>query len=319
MVKYLLFGNPEIMSAKAAWGIIDSGGLIKEIWLPKKISTLNMIADRIIGIFQPKWSLHAAKKKSNSAFKFIPPFSKKNQTPPKECDRLIVSSFPYKIPKSFYEQFKQGAYNIHPSLLPAYKGAHPLFWMIYNDRCNLYGGITVHKISEDFDTGEIITQTPLPLGDKTLRKWQIALAKLSHYLIKDCIFNNFTPMEKTKFNGFQESYFPPIGPGQLKIEDPNKINNFKKKMNLLDQIYPFYLTTNKGENKKIILKQTIENTGNIRENAGIIKEEITSNTFRLKMGKGFVVFKEKTRIFELVEKISYFFSLVFDFKSEKRK
>lgn len=46
--------------------------------------------------------------------------------------------------------------NIHPSLLPAYKGVDPVFFARLNDEKEL--GVTLHKMAESFDTGEILSQ-----------------------------------------------------------------------------------------------------------------------------------------------------------------
>ena len=52
---------------------------------------------------------------------------------------------------------KYGTVNLHPSLLPDYRGPHPVFCMhFYFD---LNGGSTLHYIDEGIDTGEIIEQS----------------------------------------------------------------------------------------------------------------------------------------------------------------
>lgn len=51
---------------------------------------------------------------------------------------------------------KNGTVNLHPSLLPHYRGAHPICSMHYN--FDLNGGSTLHFIDEGIDTGEIIDQ-----------------------------------------------------------------------------------------------------------------------------------------------------------------
>jgi len=48
------------------------------------------------------------------------------------------------------------AINIHPSLLPAYKGVDPVFYALLADEKEI--GVTVHLMDETFDTGEILAQ-----------------------------------------------------------------------------------------------------------------------------------------------------------------
>lgn len=49
-----------------------------------------------------------------------------------------------------------GAINLHPSLLPAYRGGHPLFWTVYNG--DAHSGATVHFIDARTDAGDILYQ-----------------------------------------------------------------------------------------------------------------------------------------------------------------
>lgn len=55
-------------------------------------------------------------------------------------------------------------YNIHFSLLPAYKGVYPSVWPILNGE--EYAGVTLHKIDSGIDTGDIIAQKRFPLSHK---------------------------------------------------------------------------------------------------------------------------------------------------------
>ncbi len=46
--------------------------------------------------------------------------------------------------------------NIHPSILPSYKGVDPVFYALLNQEKEI--GVTLHKMSEDFDSGKILAQ-----------------------------------------------------------------------------------------------------------------------------------------------------------------
>jgi len=66
----------------------------------------------------------------------------------------VVCSFNKKIPRAMFEIPKMGMINCHPSFLPHYRGGNPYFHVINNNEP--YTGITLHKIDENFDTGDII-------------------------------------------------------------------------------------------------------------------------------------------------------------------
>lgn len=76
-------------------------------------------------------------------------------------DIALVCSFNYKLPKELYEIPVLGTLNIHPSLLPQYRGANPYFHVINNNEKET--GVTLHFMDEDFDTGDIVKQIKFSL------------------------------------------------------------------------------------------------------------------------------------------------------------
>lgn len=75
-----------------------------------------------------------------------------------EIQPIVVFVFgcPYKIPPELFPIPKYGFFNIHFSLLPAYRGPSPLFWQIKNGETN--SGITIHKITAALDAGPMLAQ-----------------------------------------------------------------------------------------------------------------------------------------------------------------
>jgi methionyl-tRNA formyltransferase len=73
-----------------------------------------------------------------------------------EADLIVVAAFPYIIPASVRDLAKQGALNVHPSLLPKHRGPDPLFWTFY---CNdAETGSTIHWIVDTMDAGDVVAQ-----------------------------------------------------------------------------------------------------------------------------------------------------------------
>ena len=81
-----------------------------------------------------------------------------------EIDAAVVCSFNYKIPKILLEAVKDGFINVHPSLLPKYRGANPYSRVIINGETET--GVTIHFMDESFDTGDIIAQKPYHIHSK---------------------------------------------------------------------------------------------------------------------------------------------------------
>ncbi len=69
---------------------------------------------------------------------------------------LVTYRCPYILPKAFYDELPMGGYNIHPSLLPKYKGLNPWEDMFRNKETE--GGVTLHRLSDNVDGGEIMWQ-----------------------------------------------------------------------------------------------------------------------------------------------------------------
>jgi Folate-dependent phosphoribosylglycinamide formyltransferase PurN len=82
---------------------------------------------------------------------------------------------------AFVRRFKGRILNIHPSLLPAYKGAHAVrdAWA---DGAKVTG-VTVHLVTEALDSGPVILQAALPVGEKDTEKiLEAGIHRLEHKL-----------------------------------------------------------------------------------------------------------------------------------------
>lgn len=77
------------------------------------------------------------------------------------CQLIIVADYGLKLPKQLIGLPKYGALNIHPSLLPAYRGSSPAQWAIL--RGEKETGVTILTISEEFDQGKIVAQKKIPV------------------------------------------------------------------------------------------------------------------------------------------------------------
>jgi len=74
---------------------------------------------------------------------------------------LCIASLSQLLSKAVLQIPRQGAINLHPSLLPKYHGPFPWFWQ-YHDFGNEWGA-TIHQIDEGQDTGPILKQQPVSI------------------------------------------------------------------------------------------------------------------------------------------------------------
>jgi methionyl-tRNA formyltransferase len=87
-----------------------------------------------------------------------------------DYEMLISSSFQFLINREEYEHLRFGGINIHASILPTYKGKHSDVWALINGETTL--GITVHRLNERFDDGEILNIYRTDIDD-TLKNTEI--------------------------------------------------------------------------------------------------------------------------------------------------
>ena len=81
-----------------------------------------------------------------------------------EPDLALCAGFPWKIPADAIEVPRHGIVNGHPSLLPRYRGPSPVSWAIRNGEPEV--GFTFHYMDAELDTGGILAQARIPLGDE---------------------------------------------------------------------------------------------------------------------------------------------------------
>jgi len=78
-------------------------------------------------------------------------------------DVACVACFSRRIPASLLALPRYGFLNVHPSLLPTYRGPSPLFWTFRDGEG--VAGVTIHFMDEGLDTGDIVAQEPIELPD----------------------------------------------------------------------------------------------------------------------------------------------------------
>lgn len=82
-------------------------------------------------------------------------------------DAIVVAGFPRLLPSHILRGCTTGpVVNAHPALLPQDRGPSPLFWALR--RGDTETGVTVHELTDEFDSGDILLQLrwPMPFGGR---------------------------------------------------------------------------------------------------------------------------------------------------------
>ena len=144
-----------------------------------------------------KGLIFAKKKKiKNKVFNFINKKKAENKVlkelKKEKVELVCLAGFMKILSKSFIQKFRGKIINIHPSLLPKYKGLNTHLRAIKNK--DKYSGCTVHFVSSKLDSGKIILQkkikiekkeTPKSLSKRVLKEEHILYPKA----IKKIYFN----------------------------------------------------------------------------------------------------------------------------------
>lgn len=78
-------------------------------------------------------------------------------------DLFVVAAYGHLIPQSLLDIPKYGSLNIHPSLLPKYRGPSPIQSAILDG--NNTTGITIIKMDEEIDHGPILLKKEIPITE----------------------------------------------------------------------------------------------------------------------------------------------------------
>ncbi len=98
-----------------------------------------------------------------------------------KIDLLVLAGFMRIVGSTLLKAYKNKIINIHPALLPSFKGAHGI-----RDAFN-YGvkatGVTVHFVDEKMDHGPIILQEVVPIKESDSRdSLEVRIHKVEHKL-----------------------------------------------------------------------------------------------------------------------------------------
>ncbi|MGE0491788.1 MAG: methionyl-tRNA formyltransferase [Vulcanimicrobiota bacterium] len=105
-------------------------------------------------------------------------------------EALCLANFPFRLPSWVFSS--RPALNLHPSLLPRYRGIYPWLWQFYHQEPE--GGFTVHLLDEGLDTGPILAQQtfPIPFGVTASELFDQVL-DIGSRLLVDCLANPLQP------------------------------------------------------------------------------------------------------------------------------
>jgi methionyl-tRNA formyltransferase len=164
-------------------------------------------------------------------------------------DIIVVVAFRI-LPREVYSLAKLGAFNLHASLLPKYRGAAPINWAIINGETKT--GVTTFFLDDKVDTGNIIFQEEVDINsDETAGDLHDKLMQIGANLVLKtvrAILNNNAP--RIQQNDLKATPAPKIFKEHCKIDWNNPMEKIHNLIRGLSP-YPAAFTTYKGKIIKI--------------------------------------------------------------------
>ena len=101
-------------------------------------------------------------------------------------DLICLAGFMKIISGNFIKKFNKPILNIHPSLLPKYKGLNTHNRVIHNK--DKYSGATVHYVNDKLDSGKVILQKKVKvLKSDDVRSLEKKVLKIEHEIYPKAI------------------------------------------------------------------------------------------------------------------------------------
>jgi len=131
-------------------------------------------------------------------------------------DVIMVAGWYYMVPEKIRDLARYGAWGLHGSLLPKYAGSAPLVWaMIKGEKKT---GVTLFKLDNGIDSGDIISQQPFSIGhDDTIKEVYDKATNISKEILVKAL-KNINRIKFKKQNRKKARIFPPRHPDDGKID-----------------------------------------------------------------------------------------------------
>ncbi len=187
-MRVLFLGSPGRFSACALWACMSVGLEICEFWYSHRLGSRAWREDRHLGWFNPSWSVSAALKRFSIPSRAVTPLRSAPslwKADEFRADAVVSAEFPYLVPMEMLAKLGGRAANLHPSLLPDYGGPLPVLWMLFREDVRRCGGVTLHEMTPELDSGPLIAQQRVPWDSGGFRNWEADLCLAAGKLVRN--------------------------------------------------------------------------------------------------------------------------------------
>ncbi len=175
----------------------------------------------------------------------------------RDYNLFIVASYGKIIPKTLVDMPEYKILNIHPSLLPKYRGPSPLQEQILNDEKDM--GVSIMLIDEQVDHGAIVAQEKIEIPG-----WPVGFRKLSEILAEESakIMARILPewikgkIKSNEQNDSEATFTKKVEKTDGLIDlSGNPYKNYLKILAYEEWPQAYFEIIKDGQNKKVIIKK----------------------------------------------------------------
>lgn len=201
---------------------------------------------------------------------------------------FVVVAYGQILPKSLLQIPEYGAVNVHASLLPKYRGAAPIPWAILKGE--KVTGVTTMMMDEGMDTGDILLQTEIPIGEEeTSETLHDRLALLGARLLLETVSGmKAGSVHPIPQDPLKATYAPPLKKEDGRIDWSKEAKEINRQIRALNP-WPGAFSEWNGQLLKIY-------RGELREKSSTGKTGVVawvgSDFIEVETGKGFFLIQE---------------------------
>lgn len=245
MINFVFFGTDlfavKVLSELKKLGLIP--GLI--------ITTPDTPQGRHLILTPPPVKIWVQQNKIN----FDQPEKLKNYQLPADLDFVLVASYGKILPANLLAQWPGKFLNIHPSLLPHYRGPAPLQAAIANNETDI--GVTIMVVDEAMDHGPIVATRTVTINQKWFEELRDETAQIGAKLLVKILPDWLAGKLKSEAqNHGQATYTKKINKsdGEINLTD-EPVKTFAKIRAYTPTPGAYFFTKKNGKRIRVIIKK----------------------------------------------------------------
>lgn len=179
------------ISAQALTAWLRAGHQAAEVWIYPGSSLAKPLRQPLSVAF-PRWSVRQIIRRHRLPVRHCPRLRTWPEAPSRAsavgADSLLNLLGLQIIPPTLLRHFRDRAINIHPALLPRYRGPCPRTAMLADGRDHEAGGVCAHVLTDGIDEGAIIGECSVPFPRSGgYAEWDARLADAAASLVRTAV------------------------------------------------------------------------------------------------------------------------------------